>query len=97
MAVGNVLLIGDEEVDALATLCVTGFDLALKNDPNMLACLACTASSFTFSSSFFFSSASRALEVSSAHSLDVRAYAFLSAFSAFLASSSSFLSLAASS
>jgi hypothetical protein len=58
------LLIGEEEVDALALLETTGFDLALKKDPNMLACLACTASSFTFSSSFFFSSASRALDIS---------------------------------
>jgi hypothetical protein len=51
-------------VDALALLETTGFDLALKKDPNMFACLACTASSFTFSSSFFFSSASRALDIS---------------------------------
>jgi len=57
-------LIGEEEVDALALLGATGFDFALKKDPNMLACLACTASSFTFSSSFFFSSASRALHLS---------------------------------
>jgi hypothetical protein len=61
---GSNLLIGEEEVDALALLGTTGFDFALKKDPNMFACLACTASSFTFSSSFFFSSASRALDIS---------------------------------
>jgi len=61
---GSNLLIGEEEVDALALLGATGFDLALKKDPNMFACLACTASSLTFSSSFFFSSASRALDLS---------------------------------
>jgi len=64
-------LIGEEEVDALALIEATGFDFALKKDPNMLACLACTASSFTFSSSFFFSSASRALYLSVVQTTDI--------------------------
>lgn len=84
-------------MEALSIAVAAALAFALKNDPNILACLACTASSFALSSSFFLSSASRALVISTIRALLRPTHAFFSAFSAFLASASSFLTRAASS